>query len=341
VLVGGRPVRLAPGRAARLREHRGGRGWDEQGEHHRGRRERPRPERAGGTPAREPSHDTLLGFGRPEVPYPGAPSATLPRLRVITWNVNRRVSRLAEQALALAEREPDVVALQEVTARTAPLWAAALPTIGLGHVRCSLDAADAAREPRSRRRTGVLVAARTPALQTAPALAVPWPETALAARVGEVRVDAVHVPNAANGWVKARTLQAVRAGAEPDGPRIICGDFNTPRREHADGTVISFARDSRERLRPERGQEWDEAELGVVPGLRDLGYADAFRALHGYGRPEPSWTFRRIAGHSGGWRLDHLFASSALRPVAARYHHAWRDADLSDHSALEADLEPR
>jgi exodeoxyribonuclease III len=141
--------------------------------------------------------------------------------------------------------------------------------------------------------------------------------------------------------VKARTLQAIRAGAEAHAPRIICGDLNTPRREHPDGTVISFACDSRERLRPERGREWDEAELGVVPGLRDLGYADAFRAMHGYARPEPSWTFRRIAGHGGGWRLDHVFASCALRPVAAGYHHAWRDADLSDHSALEADLEPR
>jgi hypothetical protein len=30
-----------------------------------------------------------------------------------------------------------------------------------------------------------------------------------------------------------------------------------------------------------------------------------------------------------------------LRPIAARYHHAWRDAGLSDHSALEVDVERR
>jgi exodeoxyribonuclease III len=262
-------------------------------------------------------------------------------VRVITWNVNRRVTRLAEQAAALAEREPDVVALQEVSTRTAPMWAAALATIGLPHRRCSLDGADPGREPASRRRTGVLLAARAPLADAAPPLAVPWPETTLATHADGVRVDTIHVPNAANGWVKAHTLAAVRAGAPSDGPRIICGDLNTPRREHPDGTVVSFARDSGERLRPERGEEWDRAELGVVPGLRELGYADAFRALHGYARREPSWTFRRIAGHGGGWRLDHLFASADLRPVAARYHHAWRDADLSDHSALEADLERR
>ncbi len=262
-------------------------------------------------------------------------------MRVITWNVNRRVSALAEQAHALAGREPDVVALQEVTVRSERLWRAAFATIGLPHVLGSLVAADPRRAPASRRRTGVLLAAREPLAPAGPALPVPWSETALAATTaGGVRIDTVHVPNAANGWIKVETLEAVRAGmaAEPAGPRVVCGDFNTPRREHPDGRVVSFARDSRERLRPERGERWDAAELGVVPGLGDLGLRDAFRATHGYGAREPSWTFHRMAGHAGGWRLDHLFASAALEVRACRYHHAWRDEDLSDHSALEADL---
>ena len=94
----------------------------------------------------------------------------------------------------------------------------------------------------------------------------------------------MHVPNAANGWIKPETLRAVRGGlARPsEVPRILCGDLNIPRREFPDGEVISFARDSRGQLRRERGQEWDEAELGVVPGLREVGFTDAFRSLHGY-----------------------------------------------------------
>jgi exonuclease III len=78
----------------------------------------------------------------------------------------------------------------------------------------------------------------------------------------------------------------------------------------------------------------------VVPGLRDLGYRDAFRHLHGYGSREPSWTWRRISGHGGGWRLDHVFGSEDLEPVECLYHHAWRDDGLSDHSALEASFAP-
>ena len=130
--------------------------------------------------------------------------------------------------------------------------------------------------------------------------------------IGPVEIHCLHVPNAANGWVKAHTLQAVRAGLQlaPRIPRVLCGDLNTPRRELDSGEVVSFARDSLGRLRPERGPVWDEAELGVVPGLRDLGYRDAYRSLHGYGSREPSWTWRRIAGHGGGWRLDHLFTSA-------------------------------
>jgi exodeoxyribonuclease III len=265
-------------------------------------------------------------------------------MRVITWNVARRSSRLAEQAAALAAREPDVVALQEITDTTLPMWRALLPHIGLAHVRASLDDADPSRAPARRRQTGVVVGSRTALSDASTTLDVPWPETAVAAvvaaDVGPLEIHCLHVPNAANGWIKPRTLAAIRNRlvAAPATPRVVCGDFNTPRRELESGEVISFARDSHGRLRSERGAEWDEAELGVVPGLRDLGYRDAYRSVHGYGSREPSWTWQRISGHGGGWRLDHLFTSAELEPVACLYHHGWRDAGLSDHSALEADV---
>jgi exonuclease III len=244
-------------------------------------------------------------------------------VRLISWNVNRRTSVLAEQAHAIAVREPDVVALQEITARSRELWIAAFATIGLPHVVWSW--------PPRPRRTVVMIAAREP-LAAVESLPVPWPETTLAASAGGVTVHTAHVPNAANGWVKPDTLAALRTGLEATtGPRVFCGDLNTPRREHPDGTVISFARDTRERLRPERGERWDNAELGVVPGLRDLGFTDAFA-----GDRQRTWVF----SHGGGWRLDHVFVSDELETTAAVYHHDWRDSGLSDHSALEVTLQP-
>jgi exodeoxyribonuclease-3 len=198
-----------------------------------------------------------------------------------------------------------------------------------------LREADPARTPAGPRRTGVLLAARAPLDPLPGLLPVPWPETALAARMEGIEIHTVHVPNAANGEIKPQTLAAVRVGlAARSGPRVLCGDLNTPRRETPDGSVWSFARDSQGRLRPEREGFWDTAETGVVPGLRDVGFSDAFRALHGYAERSPSWTW----SHGGGWRLDHVFCSEGLEPVACGYHHAWRQEGLSDHSALEADV---
>ena len=102
-------------------------------------------------------------------------------MRIVTWNVARRHSRLAEQAAALAHRKPDVVALQEITARTLPLWRAAFATLGLSHVWASLDSAEQTREPATRRRTGVVLASRRRWSTAAAGLAVPWSETATSA----------------------------------------------------------------------------------------------------------------------------------------------------------------
>lgn len=265
-------------------------------------------------------------------------------VRLITWNVAGRSKRLPEQAVAVAAREPDIVALQEVTARTRPLWNRAFELMGLTHV--SASSVDSGLSGGAiGRRTLVMIGARVALEEAHTPLAVPRGESALSVLAestsGPLEIHCVHVPNAANGWVKVNTLQALRSGlATPSRvPRVLCGDLNTPRRELPDGRTISFARDSRGRLRPERGPEWDAAELGIVPGLADFGYRDAFRTCHGYASRSPSWTWKTIAGHDGGWRLDHTFLSKRLRPLACQYHHQWREQGLSDHSALETDLD--
>jgi hypothetical protein len=63
----------------------------------------------------------------------------------------------------------------------------------------------------------------------------------------------------------------------------------------------------------------------------------AFRAVHGYERRELSWEWRRWPG---GYRLDHLLVSGPCGVAMCRYVHAFREAGLSDHSALIAELHP-
>lgn len=255
-------------------------------------------------------------------------------MRLVTWNVAGRVTRQPEQADAIASLVPDVVALQEVTARTLPLWRAALADAGLGGCETALEGLPAT--PR-RRPLGVLTAAREPLERLPAPVGVPWPERVLCCRIGDVEVVNLHSPIApAPDLAKVRTHEAVAAylATVPAAARILCGDLNTPRRELPDGDVLSFAHTSAGRLRPERGERWDRAERALVHGLRERGWVDAFRSLHGYAEREASWTF---AQDRGGWRLDHVL-TCGLRPVASAYAHDWRRTGLSDHSALVVDL---
>jgi exonuclease III len=254
-------------------------------------------------------------------------------VRLVTWNVAGRVTRQPEQAAAIAAVGADVVALQEVTARTLPLWRSALDEVGFAACETAL----AGLGPVSGRRVlGVLTAAREPLERLPLPPDVPWPERVLCCAVADVEVVNVHSPiSPSPDLAKVRTHEALFAYlADDGGPRIVCGDLNTPRRELAEGEVLTFAHDSAGRLRPERGARWHAAESALVRTLRDHGWVDAFRSLHGYGERHASWTFAR---NRGGWRLDHVLVHG-LRPVASAYAHDWRKLGLSDHSALIVDL---
>jgi len=254
-------------------------------------------------------------------------------VRLVTWNVAGRVGRQPEQARAVAGVGADVVALQEVTTRTLPLWRAALAEAGFGACETALEA-----QPASGRRVlGVATAAREPLERLPAPSGIPWPERALCCLAGDVEVINLHSPvSTAPGLAKVLTHEAIASYlAAGDGrARILCGDLNTPRRELPGGEILTFAHDSAGRLRPERGERWDRAERALVHGLRERGWVDAFRALHGYGERHASWTF---ADDRGGWRLDHVLVEG-LEPIASAYAHDWRRAGMSDHSPLVVDL---
>jgi exonuclease III len=250
---------------------------------------------------------------------------------LISWNVAGRKTRLQEQADRVLGEEPDLICLQEVTPVTAAGWTERLADAGL--------VAAVAPLPRVRegsRPLAVLTAAREPA-EVVPVDDVPWPERVLAVRAGPLEVVNVHSPISPKpGLVKVLTHEAVfRHVAGGAGPRVVLGDLNTPRREHADGTVWTFARDRYGRLREDRGERWDTAESALVRGLEPFGYRDAFRALHGFASKEPSWEWPRWGG---GYRLDHLIVSAGVEVASCRYAHDWRREGLSDHSPLIAEL---
>jgi exonuclease III len=259
--------------------------------------------------------------------------------RVVSWNVAGRVRSVAEQARALARRPADVVALQEVRASARAAWEHELAQLGYAHVAATLPVDHVPQGPE--RRLGVLVAARRPLEPCPPLAALPWPERHLAVRTeldgALVELHDLHAPISSKAeLVKVRTLEAVFAALAPPSelPRILAGDLNTPRYESREGEVQSFARTRSGRLRPELGARHDAAELALVVGLGEHGYRDAFRDLHGYSRRDRSWLYPH---RKTGYRLDHLIVRG-FAIDACEYEHDWRDARLSDHAAIWADL---
>lgn len=254
------------------------------------------------------------------------------RARLLSWNVAGRVRRIDEQVDLVAGLSCDLVCLQEIRPTTAVRWAALLAQDGLSHT-C---VASPANGETTRRPLSVLLASRW-AMTEVPIDGLPWSERVLAVRTQGLEVVGVHSPiSPSPGLAKVLTHEAVhRHMARGSGPRIVCGDLNTPRKEHPDGQVWTFARDRYGRLREDRGARWDQAELALIKGLETFGFRDAFREEQGLELRELSWEWPRWGG---GYRLDHLIVSAEVSVRAVSYVHEWRRAGLSDHSALVADI---
>jgi exonuclease III len=249
-------------------------------------------------------------------------------VRLLSWNVAGRRTRLPEQAEAVASVGADVVCLQEVTVNSLPEWRAALEVVGLEHSSTPLDDG----RPPKPRRLAVLTATRAPHERVA-VDGLPWPERAVHVALDGVEVLNVHSPiSPSPDLAKVRTHEALFAHVRDRRRIVLAGDLNTPRRDLPDGSVLTFAHESNGTLRPERGERWHAAESALVRTLRaEHGWHDPFLDS---GTAARTWTFKE---NRGGWRLDHVLVRD-VEVGAHAYVHEWRLAGLSDHSAVVADL---
>ena len=254
-------------------------------------------------------------------------------MRLVSWNVAGRVKRLDAQVEFLAQIRPDLVALQEVTNRTCSRLREGLSRLGLVHQADSIELHADELRTAGPRRYALLLASRYP-LRPVPELHfdVPWQERALVRNVMTASrsfdwLTTYIPPGSSNGWIKVEVLEGIfsaLARAWPR-PRILCGDFNTPREETIDGKTITFG--------DRRGDRWVRAEWNILRGLADHGLPDVYRDIHGYGRLAYSWVVSR-SDQSRLRRFDHVFASSSLKAVTCKYLHQARVNGFSDHAPI-------
>lgn len=285
-------------------------------------------------------------------PRPG--SAMAQPFSLISWNIAHR-ARYEAQAAAIISTRPSIVALQEVTASAVPSFKAAFSAAGLTHMSDSFSLGrHVGIDGVNARRYGVLIASAWPLAVLPPCTDLPWPERLLsveiASPVGIVEAHTAYIPpGASHGWTKIDTFRGIyqRLAVSSNNHRFLCGDFNIPKAELADGRILTavqrLAHDGQIlTCRSRRGKDardWDAAERSILLGLADFDLVDVFRRLHPDNVHEASWFSTRKKPPLAR-RFDHVFDSASLSPQTCRFVHEFREAGLSDHSAIEVQFEP-
>ena len=249
-------------------------------------------------------------------------------MRVISWNIAGWTRRSPGQAESLKVHNPDIVGLQEVTDGSWNVLREELISAGLIYSVYSREIIAECSKKKA-----VAVFSRWPLTILEEFLDVPYPELTLSMLIhtpcGDIQFHCVHIPNgSSHGWEKIDSFEAVYSKLAQSSklPRILCGDFNSPKEELDNGDIIPWSRPS---------PRWSQGELSVISGLSEYDLPDIYRRLNGYPPKDFSWYWR-----DRGRRFDHIFASAVLNPFECQYIHEWRTGKLSDHSAIEAVFKP-
>ena len=241
-------------------------------------------------------------------------------MKLLSWNIQHGGgTRDLRIVGAIAEHNPDLIALTEYRARPGMALCQAFAANGWPHIVSSSPTGID---------DGICVISRTPLRSerrstAPPENAVRWLDVDLPEQGFGFAV--VHILNAipgakeAEGAAKTRFWDALLAAAEARiaEPLLFIGDFNTgkPLADEAGTSFLCadhFAR------------------------LPELGWIDVWRHFHG-GASEYTWYSQPRGGApANGYRIDHAFATPSLLPriKSCRYSHVEREQKVSDHSAM-------
>ena len=253
------------------------------------------------------------------------------KIRVLSWNVAYRVKKHPQQLEALLARNPDVIGLQEVTLKTSRLWTEGLRKAGYAHIVSTFETCQNPDDLVGPRRYGLLITSRWPIeILDQQGLDMPWMERLLSVLVHSPDLDfefhTAHIPpGASHEWLKIETFEGIfKHLAKPSEiPRILCGDFNSPKLETPDGRTAVWGQKvmANGDIEDPLGDRWALGERSVILDLADYNLPDIFRLLNGYEPQDFSWAVWRKGKIVSRRRFDHIFASQELNPVKFQYLH--------------------
>ena len=270
-----------------------------------------------------------------------------PTMRIATWNVNSLKARLERVRGWLDRVQPDVLLLQETKLKDADAPREVIEDAGyeLAHhgeggwngvaiaSRVGLD--DVVTNFGEPLRAAVTEGAHDDE---------PFAEARMiAARCGGVRTVSLYAPNGrvvhSPFWrgklVWFERLAKWVAEGEAGEPCVIGGDFN----------VAPADDDVWDPTACHGGTHVSPEERAAFHRVLDLGFVDAYRALHPERGRYSWWDYRAGAFHKNlGMRIDHLLVAQSLAPkvVFAEIDRAARKGTLpSDHAPVVVDLGER
>ena len=250
-------------------------------------------------------------------------------MRIATWNVNSIGARLPRLLPWLADREPDVVALQETKCADENFPHAALAQAGYQ----AMHVGDG-------RWNGVAILSRVGLEPLADRLADFDEPRYARARCGELIMTSVYVPNGRSlddphytyklEWLAALRETLGEPGSGTD-PMIITGDFNVAPTDADVFDPAAFVGST----------HVTEPERTAVGSLIDWGLVD-IEARPGKGdQPFTYWDYRAGMFHKDlGMRIDLVLASAALQVRDAFVdREARKGKGPSDHAPVIVDVD--
>ena len=225
-------------------------------------------------------------------------------MKIATWNVNSIKARL-EPALAwLKQANPDVLALQEIKCTDENFPREAFESLGYN---CAVHG--------QKSYNGVAILSKRPMDDVTPRLHgddaddhARYLEVVITGEKGVVRVASIYAPNG-NPWpgpkfdYKLAWLERLRLHARDllknEEPVVLMGDYNIIPEDKDAAKPKAWLKDAL--FQPE--------SKAALRRIENLGYSDAFRALHPGAGHYTFWDYFSSWERNNGIRIDHVLLS--------------------------------